>query len=162
MKLINSIGRILAVSLGVTSFALAQESSFSQSPYTGAAPRPELYATLGDIMGLTQIRHEKLWHAGRAQNWELAAYEIQQIRSTLVRSAALYLNIPIELVVAADAPLEDMLKAVKTRDEKAFVAGYAQLTAACNSCHQAGGVGYVRMVIPRTSSFTNQDFTPLR
>lgn len=140
--------------------ASAQESPFAQTPYSAASPRPELYATLGDIMGLTQIRHEKLWHAGRARNWELAAYEVQQLRSTLVRSAALYLNIPIELVLAADEPLEDLLKAIKAGDDKAFASAYAQVTTACNACHQAGGVGFVRMVVPRTSSFTNQDFNP--
>lgn len=153
---------VLIAPLIICQTALSQESPFAQNPYPGAAPRPELYATLGDIMGLTQIRHDKLWHAGRAENWDLAAYEIQQLRSTLVRSAALYLNIPIELVVTADVPLEDMLKAVKARDGKAFATAYNQLTAACNTCHQAGGVGYIRMVVPRTSSFTNQDFNPHR
>lgn len=142
--------------------AVAQESPFSQTPYPGPAARPELYATLGDIMGLTQIRHEKLWHAGRAGNWDLAAYEIRQLRSTLVRSATLYLNIPLDLVVTADEPLEEALKAVEARDGKAFASAYNRLTTACNTCHQAGGVEYIRMVTPKASSFSNQDFTPQR
>jgi cytochrome c553 len=156
--------RLSNIALGIVLLtgqaAIAQESPFSQTPYPGPTARPELYATLGDIMGLTQLRHEKLWHAGRAKNWDLAAYEIQQLRSTLVRSATLYLNIPIELVITADAPLEELLKAVKARDDKAFASAYGQLTAACNTCHQAGGVGFIRMIVPRTSSMTNQDFNP--
>lgn len=159
MKFTIGAGALLA-SLMLSHPALAQESTFGQAPYSGGAARPELYATLGDIMGMTQLRHDKLWHAGRAENWDLATYEIQQLRSTLVRSAALYLNIPIELVIAADTPLEEMLKAVKARDGQAFSRAYGQLTTACNSCHQAGGVGFIRMVVPRNSSFTNQDFTP--
>jgi hypothetical protein len=153
---------LVAAALALCLPAAAQESPFAQPSYQGANARADLSSTLGDIMGITQIRHEKLWHAGRSRNWELATYEIQQLRSTLVRSAALYLNIPIDLVVTADAPLEDMLKAVKARDDKAFVTAYESLTAACNTCHQAGGVGFVRMVTPRASSFTNQDFKPQR
>lgn len=152
----------LAIAIASGGAALAQDSPFAQAPYPAAPARPELYATLGDIMGLTQIRHEKLWHAGRAENWELAAYEIQQLRSTLVRSAVLYLNIPIELIMAADEPMEELAKAVKAQDGKAFAEAYTQVTAACNACHHAGGVGYIRMVVPRTSSFTNQDFAPRR
>ena len=29
---------------------------------------------LGDIMGATQLRHFKLWHAGKEKNWALADY----------------------------------------------------------------------------------------
>lgn len=160
MRMLCLVGALAAyAALGA---AGAQESPFSQNTGPNATARPELYATLGDIMGLTQIRHEKLWHAGQAGNWELAAYEIQQLRNTLVRSAVLYLNIPVELVVAADEPLESMLKAVKARDQKAFGGAFNDLTTACNACHMAGGVGFVRMVTPRTSTFTNQDFKPRR
>ena len=34
---------------------------------------------LGEIMGQIAMRHTKLWYAGAAQNWELAAYEIKEL-----------------------------------------------------------------------------------
>jgi hypothetical protein len=34
---------------------------------------------LGDFMGLTQLRHFKLWYAGRSKNWELADYEVENV-----------------------------------------------------------------------------------
>ena len=40
----------------------------------------EAYAPgLGEIMTLQQMRHTKLWLAGEAGNWDLAAYEIKEL-----------------------------------------------------------------------------------
>ena len=38
---------------------------------------------LGDIMGKIQLRHIKLWFAGKHKNWELAAYEVDEIKASL-------------------------------------------------------------------------------
>src|SRR5262249_49361852 len=35
---------------------------------------------LGEIMALQQMRHAKLWLAGSAGNWPLAAYELDELR----------------------------------------------------------------------------------
>src|SRR5262245_57801272 len=34
---------------------------------------------LGEIMTLQQMRHVKLWFAGEAGNWDLAAYEVKEL-----------------------------------------------------------------------------------
>jgi len=34
---------------------------------------------LGELMSLQQMRHDKLWRAGRAQNWALAGYELDEL-----------------------------------------------------------------------------------
>src|SRR3954470_12741667 len=34
---------------------------------------------LGEIMSLQQMRHAKLYFAGQAENWDLAAYELDEI-----------------------------------------------------------------------------------
>src|SRR5438132_11008664 len=44
------------------------------------APQAEPYTPgLGEIMTLQQMRHTKLWLAGEAKNWDLAAYEIDEL-----------------------------------------------------------------------------------
>jgi hypothetical protein len=50
------------------------------APVTLAAqPAKEPYAPgLGEFMTATQLRHAKLWFAGRAKNWDLAGYEIDE------------------------------------------------------------------------------------
>jgi hypothetical protein len=47
-----------------------------------AVAQQELYRPpLGDIMGKIQLRHIKLWFAGKARNWELATYEVNEIKA---------------------------------------------------------------------------------
>lgn len=36
-------------------------------------------AGLGEIMSLQQMRHTKLWLAGEVGNWDLAAYEVDEL-----------------------------------------------------------------------------------
>ena len=47
---------------------------------------------LDDIMITTQLRHIKLWFAGKLRNWELAAYEVERIKASLANAAELYLR----------------------------------------------------------------------
>src|SRR5262249_14805529 len=38
---------------------------------------------LGEFMTATQLRHAKLWFAGKNSNWALAAYEVDEIKEGL-------------------------------------------------------------------------------
>ena len=52
--------------------------------FAAAQPAKEPYAPgLGEFMTATQLRHAKLWFAGKMNNWDLAAYEIDQIKEGL-------------------------------------------------------------------------------
>jgi hypothetical protein len=35
---------------------------------------------LDEIMSLQQMRHSKLWFAGNARNWDLAGYEVDELK----------------------------------------------------------------------------------
>src|ERR1700709_766904 len=49
-----------------------------------AQPAKEPYQPgLGEFMTATQLRHAKLWFAGKMNNWDLAAYEIDEIKEGL-------------------------------------------------------------------------------
>src|SRR6476469_9738927 len=58
-------------------------SACRQPPAPAAGPAsatPEAYAPgLGELMTLQQMRHTKLWLAGQAGNWDLAAYELDEL-----------------------------------------------------------------------------------
>jgi hypothetical protein len=63
------------------------------------APASEQYVPqLGDVMNAAQVRHQKLYLAGKARNWELAAFESRQLRGNLRDAAVLYSGIPISNV----------------------------------------------------------------
>ena len=119
---------------------------------------------LGDFMGLTQLRHFKLWYAGRSKNWELADYEIEQIRKSFESVKVFYPTLgDVDMAKMIDkesyAPLDALKKAVAARDEKAFGAQFDKLTAACNACHEATHFNFVRIIVPTSSPFSNQLFT---
>ena len=43
---------------------------------------------LGEIMSATQMRHLKLWYAGQAGNWPLAAYEVDELEEGFAAALA--------------------------------------------------------------------------
>src|SRR5436305_14074433 len=51
----------------------------NNSPNTPNAQAP-FSPGLGEIMTLQQMRHLKLWLAGAARNWQLAAYELDELK----------------------------------------------------------------------------------
>src|SRR5262245_9857831 len=100
-----------------------------------AVAQQELYRPpLGDIMGKIQLRHIKLWFAGKAGNWELATYEADEIKASLESAADLYRGIPVELVTNTANPIQAILEAIKATDSAAFAKAYGDLTQACNAC----------------------------
>jgi hypothetical protein len=85
--------------------------AFGQLPATPAGPI--FTPGLGEFMTFTQVRHAKLWLAGNAGNWELADYEIDELKEGL-ENVAKY--VPAHLARAEDdllaPPLKDKLRFV--------------------------------------------------
>jgi cytochrome c553 len=117
------------------------------------------------FMNVIQSEHAKLWYAASVHNWPLAAYqlaEIKEIMSDLEDLFPTFKSLPFAqmldgVVVGEIAALE---KAIDAKDAKAFTAGYDELTAACNACHQATGNGFLVIQRPAGPAFPNQDFSP--
>ena len=64
--------------IGVPAIFGLRQSDAHQSQ-SGALNSPYI-PSLGDLMGGTQLRHFKLSYAGQVGNWQLARYELGQIR----------------------------------------------------------------------------------
>jgi hypothetical protein len=155
------------VIVGLVSVAIAVASPLASTlaqdtvPYAYRPLSGDTYVpTLGDIMGGTQLRHFKLWYAGKLKNWDLAAYELGQIWDSFTVSARLYTNIPIEKINMIDQPLKALDSAIKAKDSARFDSVFDSLTSSCNSCHEAAHVGFVSIQIPTASPFSNQSFVP--
>jgi hypothetical protein len=126
-----------------------------------AVAQQELYRPpLGDIMGKIQLRHIKLWFAGKAGNWELATYEVEEIKASLESAADLYRGIPVELVTNTADPMRANREAIEAKDSAAFAKGYGELTLACNACHQGIGRSFIVIQKPTASPFTDQSISP--
>lgn len=116
-------------------------------------------------MAQTAHHHAKLWFAGQAQNWELAAYELDELEEGL-ESAAHYHPTHKHISQAltdliADSmtqPLTKMKQVIENKDRSAFRGRYAEITEACNACHLNSGFGFNVVIQPTSNPFSNQSF----
>ena len=116
---------------------------------------------LGDIMSAAQTQHQKLWLAGRAQNWELGAFELRQLKASLIEAALLYSGIPVSNVTTLEAPLQAVSDAIAAKDGRRFAKSLGELTEGCNACHRSMSRGFVVMRVPADQQpFGNQQFAP--
>lgn len=120
---------------------------------------------LGEFMTSTQLRHAKLWFAGKQNNWDLAAYEIDEIKEGLDDAARLHPNfdgVPVAEMIKTiiDPRIEELEKAVRAKSSAKFSAAFDELTSGCNSCHAAANKPFIRIQRPTESPLTNQNFAP--
>jgi hypothetical protein len=134
-------------------------SAMAQSNLT-ATTNEQYVPRLGDIMNSVQTRHIKLWLAGKAQNWELAVYELRQLKAGLLEAAVLYEGIPVSNVTTMTKPVQSVSDAIEARDGKRFAAAVGELKDGCNSCHQQMQRGFIAIQAPTASPFSDQSFAP--
>ena len=134
----------------------------------GACRRPAAATyvpELGELMLIQQARHTKLWLAGEAGNWPLAAYELEELDEGFDAVLIHHPDHNGSPVRPRDAiprmirvPLDELRDAVKRQDGVAFAARYDALTTACNNCHQAMNVGFNRIQVPDANPYPDQVF----
>jgi hypothetical protein len=115
----------------------------------------------GELMGVIQVHHAKLWFAGTNENWKLVEFEIHEIEETFEKISELHGNRynDSKLVPALALPfLKSTREAAQNKDLPAFKERYNQLTAGCNSCHSDNGFDFIVIKTPTEPVFTNQDF----
>ena len=136
---------------------MAEESPFATPKYD-RNPSESAVGTLANIMTAIQLRHIKLWSAGKVKNWDLLNYEAQKLEDDFISAAGFYRNLPIDNVVLVDRPLKRLMEAAKHKDYSLYAKAFDELTAGCNSCHVTGQVGYIRIQLPRSSPFSDQSY----
>jgi len=125
-----------------------------------AAASQSYVPRLGDIMGATQLRHIKLWYAGKEKNWPLAEYELGQIKESFQDAMTYYPGLPAANMTTMAKPASQIGNAIRTKNSTIFGRAFGELTAACNACHQAQGYGHIAIRVPTGSPFTDQTFSP--
>ncbi len=90
-----------------------------------------------------------------ARNWELAAYQLGEIKEIMSDVEDLYptfKNLPLGQMLdnVITGPIVELEKALDAKDFGKFAAAYGKLTEACNACHQATGNGF--LVIQRPAN----------
>jgi hypothetical protein len=100
---------------------------------------------------------------GEQQNWSYAAYELGELRNAfarITRTIPRYHALDTASITTAvtQAPLDAIDQAIKARNPSQFTAAYAQLTQACNACHQSLGHSTVVIKVPTAAVFPDQEF----
>ncbi|WP_298428696.1 hypothetical protein [Rhodoblastus sp.] len=143
--------------------ACAEDGAAGSSASPPAAYSPDL----AELMVGAQLRHFKLAFAGRLQNWDLAEYEVVQLRKNFADAAHYFpnfQNVPVAKLIReySEPALDDVSKSLKAKDSRGFQQAFNRLTEACNSCHQAAGMSFIKVRVPTASPFSNQVYKPDR
>ena len=128
---------------------------------------PSYTPGLGEIMSLTQMRHAKLWFAGEAENWELAAYETDELEEGFHDAVIFHPTHkdapqPLADILPAmtSGPVAALRAAIGKREKRGFEEAFDSLTAGCNDCHRAMKFGFNVVRRPIVEAFPNQNFSP--
>jgi hypothetical protein len=159
---------LAAVAAAVVAAGGATQGWSAARKHAAAPARPapaESASGLGEIMSLQQMRHIKLWFAGSAANWELAAYELDELKEgfddVLKRfptKDGVALAPLVKLI--ADHEIPELEKAIAARDAVRFASAFDALTAGCNGCHQSAKHGFIVIQRPASQPYSNQSFAP--
>ena len=123
---------------------------------------------LGEQMLTIQIRHARLWFAGKAQNWTLAAFELQEIKEAF--DAVVEQNpehaifqpqrLADILPAMTKAPVAALRDAIDHGNKKEFEQAYDGLSVACTGCHKAAGNDFLIIQRPTAPILDNLRIAP--
>jgi hypothetical protein len=141
--------------------AAALEAQISQLK----AAIDDLKPGLGEIMGVIQQHHAKLYYAGAKANWPLADYELSEIEESLddaVKFNPTFKGAPVADLVPSltKASLAEVHKAIEKKDKRSFLEAYNALSSSCSNCHKAANHPFVQIQVPTDAQFSDQKFTP--
>ncbi len=113
---------------------------------------------LGEIMTLQQLRHIKLWFAGRAGNWALADYEMGELNEGFEDVTKLLGGDTVDKMVGD--PIKALQKAIEDKNRTAFTTAFDKLSAGCNNCHRTLDHGFIVIQRPALLPYSDQVFEP--
>jgi len=165
MKTCHFAALLLAGSLGAAASAIG--IAHGAAAPGGGLTILEFKPAFDDQMTmLVQPRHIKLWAAGQQKNWELAAFQLNELRGALRRigqTIPLYRTYNVDNAVASifTPAMQKLDAAIKAADPGQFASAYGELTTACNTCHQGMEHPFLKIKVPDAaalSPYINQDF----
>ena len=116
---------------------------------------------LGDYMTTIQLHVGKLWFAAKASNWELAKYELDELKETM--EAAKALNVEkngVKISDVLDSVLQtqgaQLAESIEDKSPVEFQKSYDETLSACNGCHTEVGYRFIDIIRPTAPPVTNQ------
>src|SRR5437870_8298444 len=121
----------------------------------------ELAPGLGEYMTTIQLHAGKLWFAAKASNWDLAQYELDELKETMEAAKALNaekngIKISSVLDSVLQTQVAELDKSMKSKSQTEFQKSYDETQSACNGCHAEAGYKFIHIVRPSSPPVTNQ------
>ena len=115
---------------------------------------------LSDLMLEIQVHHDKLWFAGKNEDWPLAQFEHDKIMEILTQAEKIETDRnEVKLFKVMIYPqLDSVQLSINQRNADLFTAAFTTLTGACNNCHTNTKFGFNKIVIPDHPPYSNQEF----
>lgn len=130
-------------------------------------PKAEEAVELADIMEKLQRHSNKLYFAGRAQNWDLAAFYLEEIEETVkgiekkdIMEGQINISGLMQGLILPE--VEQLEAAVQRKDSQLFQKQYGALTSSCNACHVTANHPYIVIQPPQVAVMDNQRFEPIK
>jgi hypothetical protein len=160
LRVLDLESRLRSVSAPTGSGIAGLQASL-KSVQTDLASAKELAPGLGEYMTTIQLHAAKLWFAAKANNWELAAYELHELEETMETVKKLNVekngvkisNVMDAVLKTQIAQLEDT---IKTKNQSQFQKSYDETLSACNGCHTESGHRFIQIVRPTAPPVANQ------
>jgi len=116
---------------------------------------------LGEYMSTIQLHTGKLWFAVKASNWELANYELDELKETMEAAKALNtekngVKISSVLDSVLQTQVAQLAESMKRKSPAEFQKSYDETLSACNGCHTEAGYKFIHIVRPNAPPVTNQ------
>jgi hypothetical protein len=121
----------------------------------------ELAPGLGEFMTTIQLHAGKLWFAAQAANWELAKYELDELKETMEAAKGLNeekngVKISNVLDSVLQTQVANLEKTMESKSQSAFKKSYDETLSACNGCHTEAGYRFIHIVRPTAPPVTTQ------
>jgi hypothetical protein len=118
---------------------------------------------VGEVMAGVQLHFAKLYFAGEARNWDLAAFERGEIAENLDAVAALRpeekgVNLAGIIEAFKNTQLVALQDAVEMKDRGLFRDAYRDSIVMCNTCHQSTGRPFIVVTTPTNPPVFNQQW----
>ena len=132
LQMLKTSAPTYALVAGLAVAATTEATSEAAEPYTPG---------LVEFMMHVQSHHAKLWLAGNARNWDLADYQVDELKELIediAKRIPEYKGTPVGKMIESTTmpPIGEIEGAIKARDSGKFAAAFDRLTAACNVCHE--------------------------
>jgi hypothetical protein len=153
------VATIAISAAAILAIGLATSPGVAAGPEAAPSPQATEYLpSISDLMIATiQPRHERLWRAAQDGNWDFAGYELGNLNGAFGRLGRAHptehdISFPDMISSVTEQPFKELNSAIRSKDSPAFDKAYADLTDACNSCHQALNHGVVEIRVPNRTS----------